>query len=195
MKKVVVFLLLIICLVFPIQQISAHSGVLKKSGDIFVTFYQSPLSPLVGEEVKITFVVTDAEYKPHENLHGTLKLIDTFYGNESKDKIILTKPFITDDNGASELAYTFTKQNFFSLELQLAGYEEKWQHIDYLIQPRQAGLPIIETKKTEKNSNILLFLLGSIVTFGIMRILQIKSVTSPKVKNNTHKKRQETTEL
>lgn len=195
MKKCIIFILLTLFLIAPFQQISAHAGVLKKSGDIFVTFYQSPLSPLVGEEVKITFVVTDTEYKPHENLHGTLKLIDTFYGDESKDKIILTKPFITDANGASELVYTFTKQNFFSLELQFAGYEEKWQHIDYLIQPRQAGLPIIETKKTEKNNNIAAFLLGAVMTLGIMRILQINRTTSPKRKNSTHKKQQETTEL
>jgi len=188
MKIIIILLFLTLCFVFPLQQLSAHAGVLKKSDDFFVTFYQSPLSPLIGEEVKITFVVTDTEYKPHENLHGTLKLIDTYYGDESRDKIILTKPFVTDANGTSELAYTFTKQNFFSLELQFTGYEEKWQHIDYLIQPRQAGQPIIETKKTEKNNDIVLFLSGAVVTLGIMRILQIKRTTSPVVKNSTSKK-------
>lgn len=146
--------------------IFAHAGVQKKGDNIIVTFYQSPISPLVGEEIKLTFVVTDQNLTPKINTEGALILIDTFYGDESKDKVILTKQFTTDANGAVEFTYTFDKENYFNIELQFKGQEEKWQHIDYLIQPRQTGKII--TKTQDLRVFQLLFAVGTGAVLSII---------------------------
>lgn len=144
MKYLLLYIALFL-LIFPNPSF-AHVGVQKRSGNTIVTFYQTPLSPLVGEEVKITFVVTDIDLKPRRSLKGILTLIDTFYGDESKDKKILDKRFETDANGAFKFSYTFEKENFFNINLQFDGQEERWQRIDYLIQPRKTGTIITRIK-------------------------------------------------
>ena len=158
MRFITITLALLLFVAF-VQKTNAHGGVQKISGNTAVTFYQSPISPLVGEEVKITFVVSDRNFKRQPNLGGKLTLIDTYYGDESKDKVILTKPFKTDANGAFEFAYTFDKENYFNIDLQFDGQNDKSQHIDYLIQPRNTGTVI------NKIQNLTLF--EALLSFGI----------------------------
>lgn len=115
----------------------AHGGVEKTTGKTSVYITQSPISPLVGETVKFTFVLKQGVNTPLRNLPVTLTLIDTFYGDESKDKVILTEQKITDANGAFNFTYTFPKENYFDIDLQFTDPEtgEK-ENTGFLIQPR-----------------------------------------------------------
>lgn len=95
----------------------AHGGVSKNIGNAIVFLNQSPLSPLVGEKVDFNFVLTDPKIVPLANTNASLTLTDTFFGDESKDKIILTKNFTTDNNGDFTFSHTFNKENYFDIDL------------------------------------------------------------------------------
>lgn len=148
----------------------AHAGVQKRNKDYIVTFYQSPISPLVGEQVKITFVVTDHNLDRQVEVEGNLILIDTFYGDESKDKKIFDKKFITDANGAFEFEYTFDKENYFNIELVFKGEEDKADHIDFLVQPRKGK----DRSSISLSTAATLFGFGSLVGIIITVILKKK---------------------
>lgn len=169
--KSIILVLFLLSFLFP-QFVYSHSGVQKRGDNTIVTFYQSPISPLVGEEVKITFSVTDLNLDRKPNSKGTLTLIDTFKGDESKDTVILTKLFKTDENGSAEFSYTFDKENHFSLNLQFDGQKEKWQHIDYLIYPRAAGKIITRVEDLRLTQMIFMFGLGSLITLLLTKTRQ-----------------------
>jgi len=68
----------------------AHGGVQKASGPVTVDIFQDPLSPLVGEKVKLSYIFNDNELKSRiPDLPVKIKVIDTFTGDEAKDKVIL----------------------------------------------------------------------------------------------------------
>ena len=148
----------------------AHAGVQKRNSEFIVTFYQSPISPLVGENVKVTFVVTDHNLNSQKGLEGRLNLIDTFYGDESKDKKILERTFKTDANGAFEFEYTFNKENYFNIELQFKGREEKVEHVDFLVQPRK----VKNSDNIPLPTAVTIFVFGSLVGIFITFILKRK---------------------
>lgn len=118
----------------------AHGGVQKSAGNITVYITQSPISPFVAEEVQFTFVLgkTDSLGRLRE-WPVTLTLIDTFYGDESKDKVILSEQKKTDANGAFQFTYTFPRENYFDIDLKFkdptTGKEE---NTGFLVQPRLA---------------------------------------------------------
>ena len=115
----------------------AHGGVEKTSGPVTVNVHQNPLSPLVDEKVKITFIFNDTELKKRiPDLPVKLKVIDTFTGGASKDKIIFESDEKSDKNGALNFEYTFEKENYFDVELEFADHHSKKQTIGLLIQPR-----------------------------------------------------------
>jgi len=115
----------------------AHGGFQKNIGKTQVFINLSPISPLVGENVKMTFQFLDLDYKSLPGLDVTLTLVDTFYGDESKDKTILTKNFKTDINGAFDFDYTFTKENYFDINFTFKEPSTgKEQETGFLIQAR-----------------------------------------------------------
>ncbi len=134
MKK----LLLILALLVPIS-VSAHGGAAQITGNTVVFIKQNPLSPLIGEEVFASFVLRDRKdvSRPLPNTPVRIRLIDTFYGDESKDQIILTKNIKTDANGAFEFRYTFNKQNYFDIDLTYDDPETGEElETGYLVYPR-----------------------------------------------------------
>jgi len=114
----------------------AHAGVMKTSGSTDIVLYQSPISPLVGEKVRMTFVFTEHDQNDQiRELPVVLRLIDTVYGNKAADTVILEKDMRTDVNGALKFDYVFSKQNHFDVELTFddpAGA----QTVGFLVQPR-----------------------------------------------------------
>ena len=124
----------------------AHGGVMRTDGGVDIVLYQTPLSPLVGEEVTMTFVLT--KHDSNDQLRGfpvTLTLTDTFRGDESKDTEIARKDVITDDNGAFSFSYTFAKENHFDADLSYTGLDGEEAETGFLIQPRDhtaAPLPL-----------------------------------------------------
>jgi hypothetical protein len=114
------------------QHVLAHAGVMKAAGDTDVVLYQMPISPLVGEAVEMTFVFTEHDKNDQRrNFPVTLKLIDTFRGDESKDTVLETKSLMTDVNGAITFTYVFPKENFFDIELSYADQNGKEQVIGF----------------------------------------------------------------
>src|SRR3989338_9251838 len=102
MKKIFILLvLLFFYLVVFSEEAVAHGGVQKLGGSTVVTIRQQPLSTLVGEKVKFTFVVSDPNFIPDPKLSGVLSVykIETI-GGKAKDVKLLEKSFITSANGA-----------------------------------------------------------------------------------------------
>ncbi len=113
-KLLVVFILFFVSFGYA----CAHGGVEKHDDNVRVFLKQEPLSPLVGEEVKFYFTFTDAATDlALKNLPVTLTLIDTFPGDESKDTEIFSQDMTTDVNGSLDFTYTFTKENYFDIDL------------------------------------------------------------------------------
>ncbi len=125
--------------------IYAHGGAAQIAGNTVVSIKQNPLSPLIGEEVSVSFVLRDRQdvSKPLPGIPVRIRLIDTFYGDESKDQIILTKNIKTDVNGAFDFSYTFNKQNYFDIDLTYddpeTGEELETGYLVYPRDPREAA--------------------------------------------------------
>ena len=156
----------------PLQS-EAHGGVQKSTGNIVVYISQSPISPLVGEKVKFTFVIKRKdELQGLQNFRVNLTMIDTFYGDETKDKIILSTEKKTDANGAFQFDYVFNKENYFDIDLAfkdpITGEQE---NTGFLIQPRNIpGYPPEKFAFTELFAGIFLGL-----TMGIAIVTYIYS--------------------
>lgn len=121
----------------------AHGGMKQIGGDIIVTDFQTPLSPYVGEKVTSTYIFTNSANVRLVNKPVTLKLIDTYYGDQSKDKVILTKQMTTDVNGIIFYDYTFNKANYFDTELTFTDSHNVLQTIGFLIQTRDRTSPYL----------------------------------------------------
>lgn len=175
MKWLTILILTIFLITYP-DIVLAHAGVFKRSGNTLITIYQNPISPLVGEEVKFTFAITDLDYNRIENLDLKLTLIDTYYGGESKDRIILTKQFKTDANGVFEFKYTFNeqnsfgeKENYFNIDLSFRDKDGKDQQIDFLVQPRDSNEQIQNTPLMFFLWMLIAFSIGSFSSFLVLR--------------------------
>ncbi len=132
------FLPLLFVLALFVPSAMAHGGAEKRSGPITAYYSQDPLSPLVGETVRSTFVLRDDLGHSMANWPVTVTLIDTFYGDESKDTQVLARLEHTDANGSVTFEYVFTKENYFDLEVGLHDRSGEDQTIGFLIQPRNA---------------------------------------------------------
>ncbi len=116
---------------------SAHGGVEKSAGDITVHINQTPLSPLVGEEVRINFVLEDSDGIKLRNSPVKLTLIDTFFDDATQDQVILTQTKTTDNNGSFDFTHTFDKENYFDLDLAFTDPTTREElNTGLLIQPR-----------------------------------------------------------
>src|SRR5437016_2673281 len=146
----------------------AHGGFEKSAGNLTFFMIQNPVSPLVGEQVNINVVVAQKAdaLKRLVNTPVHLRLIDTYYGDESKDKVILTRDVTTDANGSFDFSYTFPKENYFDVELTvtdlISGEEDT---TGFLIQPRAAVINKIYS------SSIIIILLVIIFISILPRLL------------------------
>ena len=144
----------------------AHGGVQKLGGSTVVTIRQQPLSTLVGEKVKFTFVVSDPNFIPDPKLSGVLSVykIETI-GGKAKDVKLLEKSFITSANGAFEFEYIFLEEKEFYIDFDFEG--RKGGDFHYVIKPREVKKEMIPLQ--DRLVEVLIaFGLGSGLTFLIM---------------------------
>lgn len=142
MKKILFFVFLF--LTFPTVAF-AHGEFEKNAGNVIVYINQIPIAPLIGEKVRFSFSFRDKNVKVDRDLSVQnlvnvpirLNVIDTFYGDESRDKTIYQKKFITDANGNFDFEYTFNKENYFDIELSFLDHDGKPQSTGFLVQPRE----------------------------------------------------------
>jgi hypothetical protein len=136
-KSLLIFSFLLFLLPFFCQ---AHGGVSKNINNAIVFLNQSPLSPLVNEKTQLTFALTDKNFQALANLPVVLTLTDTYYGDASKDKIILVQDKKTDQNGDFTFNYTFTKENYFDAELTFIDpISGQTDTTGFLVESRQPG--------------------------------------------------------
>ena len=172
-NKAIYFFFLLLAL-FPLY-LSAHGGVERSVGNVTVFLSQDPISPLVGEEVRMTFVFANKQnvLERYSNLEVKLTLIDTFFGNANLDKIILEKAFITNANGGIEFSYTFNKENFFDVDMSFTdpstGLEE---NVGFLVQPRA------EVNQLQNNSFWSGLILGIVSMLFLFKFYIGKSVNT-----------------
>lgn len=138
MKKAILFLFLFLFIVcFPLV-VSAHGGVEKRAVNILVTLFQTPLSPLVGEQVNFAFILTDpAASKRLMSKSVRLVVTQTTTGDPSKDKIVFTKQMKSDSNGIITFSYIFPKTNYYDIDLEFGKPGDKVDTTGFLVQPRE----------------------------------------------------------
>lgn len=170
MNTKIKYIITALLLLTPIAAL-AHGGVQKSAGNVTVYITQSPISPFVGEEVQFTFVLGKTNSLDRlRQWPVTLTLVDTFYGDESRDKIMLTEQKTTDANGAFNFTNTFPKENYFDIDLQFIDPStgEK-ENTGFLIQPRF-------TNKTRTNY----YILASVAVGGILLGFKLHSLINKK---------------
>jgi hypothetical protein len=138
MKKLLSFLVIFgLILIFPLT-ILAHGGVEKRAGNILVTLFQTPLSPLVGENVNFAFILTDpTQSKRFVKKSTRLVITKTAYNDPKNDKIVYTKTFTSDVNGTIDFSYTFPTTNYYDIDLQFGKPNDEASTTGFLVQPRQ----------------------------------------------------------
>lgn len=130
------FILIVSFLAVP-NIVLGHGGFQKQAGETTVYIIQNPVSPLVGEEVEFNFVLKQGLNSPLKNTEVELVVIDTFFGDEDKDKAIFNKTLRTDENGSIDFNYTFSKENYFDIELNFTDPKtQKRVTTGFLIEPR-----------------------------------------------------------
>ncbi len=116
----------------------AHGGVEKIAGDTIIFLNQTPLSPLIGEQVHLPFVFTHSKTDaPLANLPVRITVTDTFLGDESKDKIVYNTQATTDVNGVLDFSYTFSRENYFDIDLHFTDADGTQQETGFLLQARE----------------------------------------------------------
>lgn len=116
MKRLYFAALFLIALT-PYQAL-AHGSVSNQAGNAVVFLTQQPLSPLVGEEVRMTFSVRNKELRAIPQTDVVLKLVKT--GDEpSQDEIVLTETKTSDVNGSFDFYYKFPEEDYYDVELSL----------------------------------------------------------------------------
>jgi hypothetical protein len=167
MSTLTTLALLIIFFFFP-TSVFAHGGFLKQAGNIVVDINSSPISPFVGEKVDVYATFKDTSKKIKSSLSDQnltdwpveITVIDTFYGDQSKDKVIYKQGAKTNSNGGLDFTYTFPKENYFDIEYTLKDTTGKLQTTGFLIQTR-----------SQNNNWFLLaaFIFGGVVSFFLFR--------------------------
>jgi hypothetical protein len=142
-----IFIIIIVFFLFHITSFSifAHGGFEKHAGNILVEILQDPLSPRVGEKVTMYFRFKDQSITSRNASDQNLKkysfklaIIDTFPNDESKDTKIYEKELRTDVNGNASFSYTFSKENYFDIDLSFLDSHGKLQETGFLIHPRES---------------------------------------------------------
>ena len=121
-------------LILPVQAL-AHGGVQQNTDNAIVTLYQTPLSPVVCEKVTTDFVIKSKDGDRLKNMPVKLSLTDTYYGDSTKDKMVLTQNLRTDANGLLAFSYRYAKPDYYDIDLDFK-VDGKSQESGFLIQVR-----------------------------------------------------------
>lgn len=158
MKRLYIGLLFLL-LVVP-SQLLAHGGVSNQAGNVVVFLNQQPLSPLVGEEVHMTFSVKNKELQTIPKVNVVLKLIQT--GNDpSQDQIIFTENKSADVNGNFDFTYKFTEEDYYDVEVALQDpVTNELVVIGFLVQPRSPAQSFFD--------QYLYWIIGFIIVDGLI---------------------------
>jgi hypothetical protein len=113
----------------------AHGGVEHNTADGVVTLFQTPLSPVTREYTVASFIFADKTGSRLTNMPVKLTVTDTYYGDESKDKVILTRELQTDANGLISFGFRYPKPDYYDLDLDF-DMNGKPQEAGFLIQVR-----------------------------------------------------------
>ncbi|HSW97883.1 MAG TPA: hypothetical protein VLF89_08715 [Candidatus Saccharimonadales bacterium] len=117
--------------------VSAHGGVEKSAGNILVTLFQSPLSPLMGENVTFSFILTDPAKKhvlKSKKVH--VVITKTFTGDASRDQVVFSKDVRSDVNGTITFTYSFPTTNYYDIDLAFGRPNDEESTTGFLVQPR-----------------------------------------------------------
>ena len=138
MKKLLFCILLIILIGFYPRSAFAHGGVEKSVGNILVTLFQTPLSPLVGEKVDFAYILSDpTKTKMLKNKQARIVVTQTTVGDPSKDTVVYTQTVKSDKNGTINFSYTFPKTNYYDIDLEFGKPRDEANSTGFLIQPRE----------------------------------------------------------
>lgn len=171
MKKLFLLLILTAFFTFPTKTF-ANAGFEERASNVTVHIIQDPISPLVGEKVKMYFNLKDESNfeNPHgkvlANFPAKLSVIDTYYGDATKDKEILSKDMKTDINGNFAFEYTFHKENYYEIELAFEDKDMKERELGFLVQPRKSE----NSAKPQVTNYILALCFGALVSFLTLRL-------------------------
>jgi hypothetical protein len=140
MKFCGVIVSIVLIIFFGVSVALAHGGVEKSTDRFTVILYQDPLSPLVGEEITFSFLVTDRNTRIRlAGKEVTISVTETTLGDESKDRIIHEQQIQTDVNGAFSFSYAFSQPTYYDIELALGERGDELTTVGFLVQPRLAA--------------------------------------------------------
>ncbi|MEK7570774.1 MAG: hypothetical protein AAB553_00735 [Patescibacteria group bacterium] len=120
---------------FGAVAVSAHSSTEMRSVGTFdqyqVQITQNPRSPFVGEEVAVSFSITDTNGNPIPNLQGEMLVeklqVNQYVGQEAQTetKTLHTEKVLTDSSGTVGIEYTFTEDATYDIDFQWGSDVEK----------------------------------------------------------------------
>jgi hypothetical protein len=121
--------------------IGAHGGVSNQAGNVVIFLTQQPLSPLINEEVRMTFSVKNKDLSSMPGTEVGLRLIET-NNDPALDKTILSETRTSDVNGNFDFNHKFSKEEYYDVELTVSDpVTGEPAVIGFLVQPRQPELP------------------------------------------------------
>jgi hypothetical protein len=118
----------------------AHGGVEKTVGTVRIYLNQAPLSPLVGEEVSMSFVFAPASDSLARlaDIGVEISVIRTTFDRPEEDEVISTQKFATDANGGIDFRHVFPTADYYDVELKFTDPVTAQEAVDgFLVQPRQ----------------------------------------------------------
>jgi hypothetical protein len=139
--KYISIILLFILIIFSINHVSAHTELPQPIGEYKVNISQDPLSPFVGEEIKVIFTLEDKNGSQVKSLKGTVKInkhaVEKYTSGDSESEVheIYEQAIITDNNGKAVISYSFKEEGYYDVEF-IWGKEES-ESVGRLISVRE----------------------------------------------------------
>lgn len=182
--KILTFFLSFLSFLYCYSTALAHGGFEKRTGSVIVYVKQTPVSPLVGEKVILSLSFRDESIPKTNNLSDQnlvswpilLTVVDTFSGDESKDKIIYQKQYKTDANGALSFEYTFSKENYFDIDLDFTDSQGNNLETGFLIQSRLSKDATF-SPSLDLRYILLSYLFGLITVFSIIKLNKLTRIS------------------
>jgi hypothetical protein len=161
---------------FLLLAYNPHGGFEKISGNAIIFVNQVPISPLALEEVNMNLVFKDRSFKVLENLPVSVQLVNTAYGDQSKDIFLLSQNLVTDANGSLDFHYAFPSEGYYDVEFSFADpVTHAADETDVLIQVRSASVPA--SQDSLKNTNIWLaeYIPGAVIFCALVTMVLWRS--------------------